>query len=169
MGTGTRALAILEEMGAPRSRLADLPSFPDLAALQSLGTRSRHDHQPLRIISVGYLLNERKGHDLALRALAGALRAPRPFPVPVLDAGTGADEESLKRLARQLGLEPHVQFLGWLEPEAIRALYRGADVLLHPSPLEDPYPNAVLDAMAAGLVTLVSDACGPRTIELLTA
>ena len=38
-------------------------------------------------------------------------------------------------------------------------LFAASDVLLHPS-LYDPFPVAVLEAMAAGLVVLGSDVCG---------
>jgi glycosyltransferase involved in cell wall biosynthesis len=50
--------------------------------------------------------------------------------------------------------------LGWLEPEETKSLYRKSHVLIHPSPVHDPFPNAVLEAMAAGLVVVGSDMSG---------
>ena len=40
--------------------------------------------------------------------------------------------------------------MGWLEPEEVRDVLLGSDVLIHPS-LHDAYPAAVLEAMAVGL------------------
>jgi glycosyltransferase involved in cell wall biosynthesis len=47
-----------------------------------------------------------------------------------------------------------------VEPGDLRALLRASDVLIHPSPVQDPFPNAVLEGMAAGMAVLGSSACG---------
>jgi glycosyltransferase involved in cell wall biosynthesis len=60
-------------------------------------------------------------------------------------AGSGPDEAALEAVVREVRLEHKVKILGWMEPEALRALYLRCDVLIHPSPAHDPFPNAVLE------------------------
>jgi len=160
MGTGRRAIKVLRSMGAPQSKLINFPFFLDLNSF----TREKDPFsgdvlQPIRFISVGRIKNCIKGHDIALRALALAVqRVERRFTFFI--AGTGPDEEKLKALAAQLGIDKGTRILGWLEPEELQKLYRTVDILIHPSPVHDPFPNAVLEGMAAGLVVLASDVSG---------
>ena len=74
-------------------------------------------------------------------------------------AGVGPDEGRLRGYARAQGLADVVQFAGWTEYENIPALLGRADALVLPSH-SDPFPVAVIEAMAAGLPVLGSDACG---------
>jgi len=95
---------------------------------------------------------ERKGLATAIRALAR------------LDANThlvvvGKDRQQSRylRMARQLGLLERVFFVG-PQPD-VRPYYCMADLFVFPS-LYDPFPNAVLEAMACGLPVIVSKTCG---------
>ncbi|MFO1422298.1 MAG: glycosyltransferase family 4 protein [Candidatus Competibacteraceae bacterium] len=160
MGTGTCATTALSKMGAPMDRLVNLPTFPDLDALKRLEGKECGRGHVVRLISAGYIVNARKGHDVALRALGRVAGMGIGIPFEYAIAGTGPDLDNLRQLARDLGLEKNVKFLGWLEADGVRALYREACLLIHPSPVHDPYPNAVLDGMAAGLAVFISDACG---------
>ncbi len=81
-------------------------------------------------------------------------------PSRYLIAGAGADEPNVRALTQQLGLVQQVRFLGWVEPVELQRVYATCDVLIHPSPTHDPYGNAVLEGMAAGLVILGSDVTG---------
>jgi glycosyltransferase involved in cell wall biosynthesis len=147
-------------MGAPEHLLECFPFWLDLktfdrSALQTQLERRR----PIRFISSGRLLNALKGHDLALRALAIAMH-DRSLDWEYVIAGTGPDTEILKTLAHDLGISRHVVIDGWLEPDDLRQLYLRSDILIHPSPIHDPFPNAVLEGMAASLVVMGSDVCG---------
>jgi glycosyltransferase involved in cell wall biosynthesis len=74
-------------------------------------------------------------------------------------AGEGPDKEALRQLALASGIEAQTEFVGWLEPSELPNFYRSGDVFLHPS-LFDPFPNAVLEAMATGLTVIGSEAAG---------
>ncbi len=159
MGTGKRALEELHLLGAPRSHLVNLPFFHDLVLYrQHLATPGQHG--PLRLLSVGRIDNRLKGHDVAIRALAAARAEIPEMEVLYQIVGAGPDEGVLRELVSELGLDGTVEILGWQEPDALLRLYQASDVLLHPSPTHDPFPNAVLEAMAAGLVVLASDVSG---------
>ena len=75
-----------------------------------------------------------------------------------LIAGTGPDSEKLMELADQLGIGEKVKILGWVEPDELIKVLQNSDVLIHPSPVHEPYGVAVVEAMAAGLIVSASDA-----------
>jgi len=94
---------------------------------------------------------ERKGLDAALEAVA---RLPRGRLVVV-----GKDKHAgrYRRLAERLNILGRVHFLG-VKP-GVGPYYGAADVLVLPT-LYDPFPNVVLEAMAAGLPVVTSTKCG---------
>ncbi len=104
-------------------------------------------------------LRRYKGVDVAIRALA---RARRHRPDLILHiAGTGEDRARLERLARTLGQEVAVRFLGFVtEAQKLTQLRQTwANVL--PSPKEG-WGITVVEAAACGTPSLVSDSPGLR-------
>jgi len=109
------------------------------------------------VLFVGGLRKE-KGVDRLLAAYASlggeapllVLAGPRPAEA-VRDAG-------LERLSRELGMEGRVRILARLFDDAgLRALYRGASVLVMPS-LYESFGFPPLEAMACGTPVIVSAA-----------
>jgi glycosyltransferase involved in cell wall biosynthesis len=76
----------------------------------------------------------------------------------LLVAGDGEQRDELRSLARSLQLK-QVEFLGGVAQREMPALYDRADVYLN-SPRIDNMPNSVLEAFAAGLPVVTSDAGG---------
>jgi glycosyltransferase involved in cell wall biosynthesis len=73
------------------------------------------------------------------------------FPHATLTmAGGGRDLEVFRSRVRDLGLEAVVTTPGWLSPGDVRAMLARSDLFLFPSHYEG-LPNAVLEAMAAGV------------------
>ncbi len=84
---------------------------------------------PFTLLSVGRLV-QRKGLDTAIRAVA---RLRQVYPdIRYLVAGRGPERPHLQRLARELDLEDHIQFLGRVPAEALPDLYRRAHVFVLP-------------------------------------
>ena len=73
-------------------------------------------------------------------------------------AGDGAERASLEGLTQELGLR-NVRFVGRVSPADMPALYDAADVYLN-SPDIDNMPNSVIEAFAAGLPVVTTDAGG---------
>ena len=97
-----------------------------------------------------------KGVHLGLTAFARMPHTSAEYWI----AGGGPEERSLKALARVLGVEDRVRFLGSLpRAEALQALLQ-CDVLVHPS-LHDSCPWVCVEAMAAGLPVICVDLGGP--------
>jgi glycosyltransferase involved in cell wall biosynthesis len=76
--------------------------------------------------------------------------------VPLVVAGEGPDEPRLRRLSG--GAD--VRFVGWLAPQALAEIRRGAAVVLVPSRCEEAAGYSVLDAYATGVPVLASDRGG---------
>lgn len=73
-------------------------------------------------------------------------------------AGDGSQRAALERLVAELGLR-QVQFLGRVAPDAMPALYDAADLYLN-SPDIDNMPSSILEAYAAGLPVVTTNAGG---------
>lgn len=154
MGTGELALVNLQKMGCPEALLVNFPYYIDVAKTKPI-IRKISAGQPIVYASLGRLAHE-KGYDLVLTALAHVFRnSGRGFCYKI--AGTGSQEKALRQQALSLGIVDSVEFVGWLEPDAIPDFLADCDVFLHPARFE-PYGVAVLEAMACGKVVLGSDA-----------
>lgn len=158
MGTGRPGVDGLRKMGVPAYKIVNFPYFIDVATYVSRWTAplAKVAHLPIRFISSGRLINALKGYDIALRALAEAFNKTG-IEFEYLIAGTGPDEGSLKQLAERLVIGDRVRFLGWLEQDELMRCFDSAHVLIHASPIHEPFGVAVLEAMAMGLPILASD------------
>ncbi|MCP5539705.1 MAG: glycosyltransferase [Akkermansiaceae bacterium] len=114
-------------------------------------------------------LIEKKGLDVTLRVFAAFLR---DCPEAMLTiAGDGPLENSLRDLARQLGVADRVRFAGFLSGEELRDLFYSAHVFIHPSRItadqnQEGVPNSMLEAMATGLPVLATRHGGiPEAVE----
>jgi len=108
------------------------------------------------VLFVGRLVRE-KGVDTLLDALPAVLDR-RPATVLVV-AGTGPNEESLRRRVGEMGLGGRVHFTGYLDDRCRNLLLRWASVAVVPSYYE-PFGLTALEAMAAGTPVVVSDTGG---------
>lgn len=115
-------------------------------------------HAPV-IGSVGRL-EPIKNYQLALRALArlGEIAGVVEQPLLVL-AGDGSERAGLDALARELGVDDRVRFLGWRnDPDR---LYKCFDVFTLPS-LSEGTSISLLESMSSGVCPAVTDVGGNR-------
>lgn len=90
-------------------------------------------------------LEHKNAHDIVMRALTLL-----PERVMYTIVGGGTLEQELKELARELGLERRVAFIGQLPLEKMPAYLHRAHIFVRPSRTEG-LGTAFLEAMAAGL------------------
>ncbi len=77
------------------------------------------------------------------------------FPDAILTiAGSGSQEEELRRLTSSLDLEG-VRFVGAVTPSLLPALYDAADIFVNSS-IVDNQPVSVLEALASGLLVVTT-------------
>ena len=137
----------LAELGVARARVRVLRNGVDLAQFsrdpaRRAELRAVHGLDGPVVLSVGHLI-ERKGHDLAIRALVDLPGAH------LLIAGTGPLARPLKELAESLGVAARVSFLGGVPHAQLKGYYAAADVLVLASSREG-WPNVLLESLACG-------------------
>lgn len=113
-------------------------------------------HAPV-VLYVGRLSPE-KGVAMLMKAFAvAANRAPEALLVVV---GDGPSRPSLEQLKESLGLASRrVVFTGRVDPQAVKLWMQASDVFSLVSPNEG-FPCALVEAMATGLCSVVSDIPG---------
>ncbi|MDA0667698.1 MAG: glycosyltransferase family 4 protein [Planctomycetota bacterium] len=138
-------------IGFPRgkSRLQRLPI--ELAGAPELPLDRLH------LFFAGTLFRS-KGVDVLLHALAGSTGDLRDATLEI--AGCGDQEDKLKALCRELGLDARVRFLGFCSAEEMEAAYARANLQVLPSRVPENSPLTVLEAGARGRPSIASHAGG---------
>lgn len=113
------------------------------------------------ILGTAGRLVELKGIEYLLSA-AASLQGEFPA-LRVEIAGSGPQRAKLEAVAAHWGLGEHVKFLGWIDD--LTSVLSRWDAFVMPS-LEEGFPVAALDAMAAGLPVVATSVGGvPELIE----
>lgn len=165
IGVCSALMESLAELGADAKKLHVMRNGVDLERFRPIDRAEarRHVGIPLPnqvLLSVGYLI-ERKGHDIAIKALSSL-----PEEVVLVIAGSGPERENLERLASALGLDNRVQFVGQVANEDLKWWYSAADALVLCSSREG-WANVLLEAMACGTPAIATDIWG--TPEVIAA
>jgi glycosyltransferase involved in cell wall biosynthesis len=122
---------------------APLPSPRDALGIES----------PLRLGYIGRL-HGKKNVDMLLRALSGL-----PERVSLTIAGSGPDEDRLRRLSMEIGVAGRVDWLGFVSGAAKDGFFRRIDLLAMPSAYEC-FGMAAAEALAAGVPVVLSENTG---------
>ena len=151
--TGTqRSLFEQEGLEAPSSVISNgLDTSRYRPGAEDAGLVEKYDlPQAKRILFVGRLARDKK-IGVLVRALAALSNAH------LLIAGRGDDRDRLEELARDLGVEPRVHFLGYVPESDLPGLYRAADIFAIASDVEvQSIPT--LQAAASGLPIVAASA-----------
>jgi glycosyltransferase involved in cell wall biosynthesis len=133
--------------GIPREKITVV--HYGLAADAPAGNRQwRHEFgwgDDVPVVGIVARLTAQKGHTTLLRAMSEVVRQFCTAQLVVV--GEGELRRELQRCTQQLGIEPHVHFLGYRGNAA--AMMPGFDVFVHPSRWEG-FGLVFLEAMAAG-------------------
>ena len=131
-----------------------IPRFPE-----SDQVATRAHGKPLVALAVGRLTRQ-KGFDLLLRAWAGVGEARESWMLRIV--GGGEEEDALKLLAADLGIEDSVVFVGQVRDMAVE--YAAADLFVMSSRWEG-LPMTLLEAQHFGLPSISTDCpTGPREV-----
>lgn len=104
------------------------------------------------MVSVGEL-SVRKNHKVVIEAL-GSIQNKTIYYVI---CGQGVLKENLKKIAEEKGISDRIKLLGFRTD--IIEIYKASDIFIFPS-LQEGLPLALMEAMASGLPSLVSDIRG---------
>ncbi len=119
--------------------------------------RQRLDAGSCVIITMIARLEAPKDHETLLRAFAKLVADHED--TRLLVAGQGLEEHRVRSLARSLGLDEHIRFLGHVSD--VPALLKATDILVLSSQREG-VPRSVIEGMVARLPVVGSDAPGIR-------
>jgi glycosyltransferase involved in cell wall biosynthesis len=133
----------LQALGLTAQRV---PLGVDLQAWPPRAPR-RRSAKPARLIHVASL-NRVKDQPTLLRALAALAGTGLAFEMDIVGVDTLQGE--MQQLARQLGLESRVRFLGFKTQRELRPLMESADLLVMSS-LHEAGPLVLLEAAVAGV------------------
>jgi len=114
-------------------------------------------------VTIGFLgrLSRCKGAHILLKAAKILADTPNMPDFVLQIGGDGEEMARLKKLARSLGIERKVFFMGWVEDKP--AFFRKLDIFCLPS-LSEAFGIALLEAMGAGVPVVASDCSGPGEI-----
>jgi len=112
----------------------------------------------LVLLTVGYLI-KRKAHEYVIRALRDSIK--RMPNLVYLIVGEGPEEDRLKRLVDQLGLNDYVEFCGRKDHETVMEYMSICDLFVMPS-WDEAFGVVYLEAMAHGKPVI---ACQGQGIE----
>jgi glycosyltransferase involved in cell wall biosynthesis len=148
------AAAQLRLEHVPRHKVAVVPNGLDSSLFTPRAARPR-----LRTITVVANLRAEKGHDVLIDAAPDVLRR---FPDARFEiVGDGPQRAALVDRARARGVDAAFTFRGHCDD--VPGCLREADVFVLPSRSE-AFPNALVEAMAAGLPVVASAAGGIREL-----
>jgi glycosyltransferase involved in cell wall biosynthesis len=110
------------------------------------------------VLFVGRLYH-RKGIDTMLRSVPPILKEFSNVKFVISGTGFKQKEESLRNLAKELDIEDHVTFLGYVPDEKLPLLYSASDIFVLPAIYEN-FPFAILEAQATGLPVISTNVGG---------
>lgn len=120
------------------------------------GAREYFKDGVIKLLTVGRL-HWKKGLEYTLEALS--LLKQRGFKIEYTIVGTGAELERLIYAAYQFDLAEEVKFVGVIPHEDVATKMATSDIYIQYS-VQEGFCNAVLEAQAAGMLCVVSDAEG---------
>lgn len=139
--------------GWDAARVHHLPNFaPDFAGAAPAALPAPAG--AVKLLAMGRL-HPNKGFDTLIQALAQLPGAHLSI------AGEGPEQAALLQLARSLGLQERVAFLGWRRDTD--ALLAGCDLFILPS-RHEPLGNVVLEAFSAGVPVVATATPGPQEL-----
>ncbi len=145
----------LIEGGMPEERVVHIPNFADETPVTPLPRDSFDTPADVPLLLAAGRLHVNKGVDTLLRALVAVPEAHLWL------AGSGPEEQSLKALCSELGLDRRVRFLGWRND--VTALMRSVDAFVCPSRHEG-LGSIVMESFAHHCPIIATRSQGPGEV-----
>ena len=125
--------------------------------------KAHKKYEGFKIIQVSRLEHDKKGQHILLRAVSELVNNHGVENISVDFVGSGDSRKYLEKLAKDLQLEEHVNFLGLRDRDYIYSTLSDYDLFVQPS-LFEGFGLTVAEAMAAKTPVLVSNIDGPMEI-----
>ena len=155
--TGERCWQYARRLGVPQPDIVRGLYGVDLDELAPIWERRRADEWPRSFLFVGRFADE-KAVDVLVKGYA-RYREQVEAPWPLVCCGKGP-------MAGRLDRQPGIDNRGFVQPDGMADVWAEAGAFVLPSRF-DPWPLALVEAAAAGLPVVCSDACG-SAVELVS-
>jgi len=149
---------VIEELGAIRERIVNSPMGIDPEILKEK-ERGKSAGEKITILSARKLepLYDQKTLILA----ASEVMKSQKEKVRFIILGKGSQKEKLIELSQNLGINKSLEFKGFVPRQEFWDYFKKADIYISTS-LSDSTSVALLEAMASGLIPIVTDIPGNR-------
>lgn len=137
----------------PSKKVTVIPAGIDVSKYILKG-KAKHD--PNIILALCYLI-KRKGIDVLIKSFAQVVKEHPEARLWIV--GNGPEENNLKKLAAELGLNKQVRFWGFVDNKQVAKYYADAGVFVSPT-RNEPFGQTFLEAMAAGVPIVASHTGG---------
>lgn len=149
-------------LGGPAKKVRVVPQGIDLTHWHYQPNRPPKLHEPLRLLTVGRL-SEEKGHRYVISALPSLIK--NGIDVQYHIVGQGPEKEPLQKQAAELGLQGNVFFHGVLKGETLRQHYVQSHLFVLPSikgagKAEETQGVVIQEAQASGLIVVAANTGG---------
>jgi glycosyltransferase involved in cell wall biosynthesis/2-polyprenyl-3-methyl-5-hydroxy-6-metoxy-1,4-benzoquinol methylase len=156
---------LVQRMGIPGDRIFVVPNIKGVERFVAAdGTRVRARYAAggfAKVVLYVGRLESQKDVGTLLRAVPPVVeRHPETL---FLIGGNGSEEESLRRLCRELRVEGNVVFTGFIQPGEVPEYFRACDVFVLPSLWEDR-AGVLVEALAAGRPAVATDTQGTAEV-----
>lgn len=109
-------------------------------------------------------LDKQKGIDFLLRAMPLIIRESPMVHLNII--GDGPEKEKLKKVAKELGIESNVFFVGWISNNGLEKYYKESTIVAVPSTLDEAFGLVGIEAMSVGRPVIASRVGGiPEWLE----
>ena len=141
----------------PRNNIRIMPNAVDIKRYRFCSTVREEMRRKLGVskrIVIGNVgrISYTKNQEFLIKAFTRAYQANRDLFMIII--GQGENTATMQTLIQKLGMEHHIQCLGWCEN--VQDYLQAMDAFCLPSKFEG-FPISVVEAQAAGLQCLVSD------------
>jgi glycosyltransferase involved in cell wall biosynthesis len=151
----------LEALGFPPAAIHVVTTMFDGRLLRV--TRRQRVDDCVRILFLARLVAGKGIHELIEGFRKARLQNPK---LELIIAGDGPEAQRAQASCRQLDLENHVRFVGYVRTQEKAQLLVDSDIFVLPSYYNEGCPNALLEAMGAGLPVVVTPVGGiPDIVE----
>ncbi len=114
-----------------------------------------HYNSFFNILFLGVLI-KRKGIDDLIDSASLLINKYNVKNIKFLIAGTGNEEEQLKKKVINLKLEKYIEFIGWVDNEKKEELFKESQLFVLPS-YNEGLPMSILEAMSYGIPVVATN------------
>jgi glycogen synthase len=159
----TPSKAIMDELIKINPKVEEYCSVVNLGLDEPEVKSSKISFSPATLLCFGRVVNE-KGFDLAIEAVS--LISKKYPAIKLIIAGDGPAKNDLIQLAKNLGIQKNVDFLGWVNPDEIPNVINKSSIVIVPSRWKEAFGLVALQAMQMNRPVIAASTGGlPEIIE----